>query len=389
MIVSTTLTASSAGSSATRSPRSSPQVDRCLVIDTGARDDDARGRAPRGGREAAGARVSLARRLRRGAQLRARRRDRGGRAVGGHRGHRRAAAVRPGYSTCGRRWPRPRRRVLLVQSPRTAATPRSASSACPPASAGPVRRTRRSAGSVPASPRCSRACVSANCRRTRRRCGASSSATWRSLRRHVEAAREGPALALLPRCLAPRPRPVRGGHRRLHGLRRARRLGGGGRLGLLPRGRVLLRARALEGRHRASARGASRSARPPPSCAWLAGFAAYKAKRYEDAIAWSNMALVNGLSRRRGRGLPAGRLSPPAGAVRGALRRAALDLPGARATRRRPSRGVRASTRRRSGRGSRPAPRRRTRNAPRMPDRITHGSSHRWPYPACPAAPGP
>jgi tetratricopeptide (TPR) repeat protein len=29
--------------------------------------------------------------------------------------------------------------------------------------------------------------------------------------------------------------------------------------------------------------------------AWLAGFAAYKAKRYEDAIAWSNMALANGL----------------------------------------------------------------------------------------------
>ncbi len=29
--------------------------------------------------------------------------------------------------------------------------------------------------------------------------------------------------------------------------------------------------------------------------AWLAGFAAYKAGRYEDAIAWSNMAVVNGL----------------------------------------------------------------------------------------------
>lgn len=29
--------------------------------------------------------------------------------------------------------------------------------------------------------------------------------------------------------------------------------------------------------------------------AWLAGFAAYKARRYEDAIAWSNMAVVNGL----------------------------------------------------------------------------------------------
>ena len=29
--------------------------------------------------------------------------------------------------------------------------------------------------------------------------------------------------------------------------------------------------------------------------AWRAGFAAYKAKRYEDAIAWSNMAVVNGL----------------------------------------------------------------------------------------------
>lgn len=29
--------------------------------------------------------------------------------------------------------------------------------------------------------------------------------------------------------------------------------------------------------------------------AWLAGWASYKAKRYEDAIAWSNMAVVNGL----------------------------------------------------------------------------------------------
>jgi tetratricopeptide (TPR) repeat protein len=29
--------------------------------------------------------------------------------------------------------------------------------------------------------------------------------------------------------------------------------------------------------------------------AWLAGYAAYKARRYEDAIAWSNMAVVNGL----------------------------------------------------------------------------------------------
>ena len=29
--------------------------------------------------------------------------------------------------------------------------------------------------------------------------------------------------------------------------------------------------------------------------AWLAGYAAYNARRYEDAIAWSNMAVVNGL----------------------------------------------------------------------------------------------
>jgi len=29
--------------------------------------------------------------------------------------------------------------------------------------------------------------------------------------------------------------------------------------------------------------------------AWLAGYACYKLKRYEDAIAWSNMAMVNGL----------------------------------------------------------------------------------------------
>ena len=30
--------------------------------------------------------------------------------------------------------------------------------------------------------------------------------------------------------------------------------------------------------------------------AWLAGFAAFKSKCFEDAIAWSNMAMANGLS---------------------------------------------------------------------------------------------
>jgi glycosyltransferase involved in cell wall biosynthesis len=39
--------------------------------------------------------------------------------------------------------------------------------------------------------------------------------------------------------------------------------------------------------------------------AWLAGFAAYKAKRYEDAIAWSNMAVVNGMHDGAGAGFPA------------------------------------------------------------------------------------
>jgi tetratricopeptide (TPR) repeat protein len=34
--------------------------------------------------------------------------------------------------------------------------------------------------------------------------------------------------------------------------------------------------------------------------AWLAGFAAYKARRYDDAVAWSNMAIANGLFRGRG-----------------------------------------------------------------------------------------
>ena len=38
--------------------------------------------------------------------------------------------------------------------------------------------------------------------------------------------------------------------------------------------------------------------------AWLAGFAAYKAKRYEDAIAWSNMAVVNGMHDGAGAGFP-------------------------------------------------------------------------------------
>jgi tetratricopeptide (TPR) repeat protein len=38
--------------------------------------------------------------------------------------------------------------------------------------------------------------------------------------------------------------------------------------------------------------------------AWLAGYAAYKAKRYEDAIAWSNMAIVNGLHDGAGAAFP-------------------------------------------------------------------------------------
>jgi len=38
--------------------------------------------------------------------------------------------------------------------------------------------------------------------------------------------------------------------------------------------------------------------------AWLAGFAAYKARRYEDAIAWSNMAIVNGLHDGAGAAFP-------------------------------------------------------------------------------------
>jgi len=38
--------------------------------------------------------------------------------------------------------------------------------------------------------------------------------------------------------------------------------------------------------------------------AWLAGYAACKAKRYEDAIAWSNMALINGLYEGAGAAFP-------------------------------------------------------------------------------------
>jgi tetratricopeptide (TPR) repeat protein len=47
--------------------------------------------------------------------------------------------------------------------------------------------------------------------------------------------------------------------------------------------------------------------------AWLAGFAAYKAKRFEDAIAWSNMAVVNGLYDGAGAAFPRiGFRHPPA-----------------------------------------------------------------------------
>ena len=47
--------------------------------------------------------------------------------------------------------------------------------------------------------------------------------------------------------------------------------------------------------------------------AWLAGFAAYRAKRYEDAIAWSNMAVVNGLHDGAGASFPRkGFRHPPA-----------------------------------------------------------------------------
>jgi tetratricopeptide (TPR) repeat protein len=38
--------------------------------------------------------------------------------------------------------------------------------------------------------------------------------------------------------------------------------------------------------------------------AWLAGFAAYKLGRHEDAIAWSHMAIANGLYEGRGAGFP-------------------------------------------------------------------------------------
>jgi tetratricopeptide (TPR) repeat protein len=47
--------------------------------------------------------------------------------------------------------------------------------------------------------------------------------------------------------------------------------------------------------------------------AWLAGFAALKAKRYEDAVAWANMAAVNGLYDGAGAGFPRiGFRHPPA-----------------------------------------------------------------------------
>ena len=38
--------------------------------------------------------------------------------------------------------------------------------------------------------------------------------------------------------------------------------------------------------------------------AWLAGFAAYKAGRHEDAVAWSHMAIANGLHEGRGTAFP-------------------------------------------------------------------------------------
>lgn len=51
--------------------------------------------------------------------------------------------------------------------------------------------------------------------------------------------------------------------------------------------------------------------------AWLAGFAAYRAKRYQDAIAWSNMAVVNGLHDGAGAGFPRKSFRHPPGLYEG------------------------------------------------------------------------
>ncbi len=64
--------------------------------------------------------------------------------------------------------------------------------------------------------------------------------------------------------------------------------------------------------------------------AWLAGFAALKAGRHEDAIAWSNMAIVNGLYQGAGGTFSRVSFRNPAALYEGPVRRAALGVPGAR-----------------------------------------------------------
>ena len=79
--------------------------------------------------------------------------------------------------------------------------------------------------------------------------------------------------------------------------------------------------------------------------AWLAGYAAFNARRYEDAIAWSNMAVVNGFYDGAGAGFARISFRNATRAVRGAVRGAALDVRPARQPRGR--QGGRARGRRR------------------------------------------
>jgi glycosyltransferase involved in cell wall biosynthesis len=124
-------------------------------------------------------------------------------------------------------------------------------------------------------------------------------------------------------------RRVRSGDRRLQGLRRARRLAGGSRVGLLPRCRVLREARALERGDRALREGT----RDPPGHR-RARVARRLCGLQVEALRGRHRVVEHGdgerPARRCGRGLSPGRLPPPAGIVRRALRRAALDVPGAR-----------------------------------------------------------
>ena len=161
-------------------------------------------------------------------------------------------------------------------------------------------------------------------------------------------------------------------------LRLARRLGRGGRLGLLPRGRVLLRARALEGRHRLLRAGAR-----DPSGHGRARLARGPRRLQGEALRGRHRLVEHGAGerpvRRRGRGVPARRLPQQLALYEGpyeVLRWTFKALGNAEAPRRRPER----ESRRRGGQAS--APRRNGKPAPDRSPRLVALLA----APACPVA---